>query len=729
MDKARSEDPKMLEKLKSETSVLIVDDEKPIVRTLKKYLEMEKYKVITASSAEEGFQLYQNYSPRIILIDIQLPGVSGIELLDLIRSKDQNTEIIIISGHGTMDTAVEAMRRQASDFLTKPIELDALGQTVLRSLRRLAKKNLISDDCSILEKEIRQLRERAAYLEEKLRRTPNAVMTYDRNGRISSLNEEAVRITGYTQEESIGKMVSELFITSGPLLQAEDMDTNNGERRNVIGQVLTKEQQIRYFNRNANILRSNSGQPIGGIESFWDVTEQVNNDRLLEKRYLQVQTINEIGKLVAASTDLSQVMDFVCQRLFQTFFESSQIGIFLREESKGMFVLKSLAGYNIDRVLKNYPIGTTFERDTGIICEAAKKGQPLIVNDLSKDSSRKAQLMDKATSVFVYPIHSANYIAGILNIENIERVDLDESDRFMLEAVAEYLGISIERIGLMTKITEQNKLLERQAKDLKKALRKVESQKQIIEQQNEQMIKELKKAGEFQLSLLPEVLPAYDDVRFAADFHPSSQLGGDFYDILELDGHLIGILVADASGHGPTAAMLSAMFKMSFEKYAPESKNPAEVFEKLNQDFCKVLQMGEFFTAFYVVYDRVRRKLYYSNAAHPRALLYDYTKKNISELDTDGFLLGVMEQGITYEYKEMIMPERTRLLIYTDGINEAMNEQHKMYGHQRIKDQLVSYADAEAPDFIRAVKEDLVQYTKSDVFNDDVTIVVMDLQQ
>ena len=717
-------DENELRRLKSAITVLIVDDERSIVRALKKNLELENYKVITAGNAEKGYQLYKENSPQIILTDLMMPGVSGIEYLDLIRSEDQTTEIIIITGYGTMETAIEALRRQASDFLTKPIDFEALNQVMRRALIHLYRKHKITENYSILEKQTHEIASYQKRVEKMVYNVPVAFITYDTEGRILRWNKEAERITGYLQEESIRKPLSELFVNDNQILQ-------NGyptAQRNQISQFLTKDRQIRYFNRNIGILPDEDGKPAGGIEVFWDVTKQVNNERLLAKRYLQVQIINEIGKTIASDVNINRVMDYVCNKLFQTFFESSQISIFLRNNRNDTFLLKALAGYHIDRVLKKYPLGSRFDNKDSLMYQTVRKKSPLIVNDLQKDSKRESPLLDNAVSVFVFPIQSAGYIAGILSIENIERIEPDESDLFMLEVIAEYLGISLERISLHTKITQQNQLLGKQAKDLKKALRKVETQKQIIERHNDRMVKELEKAGEFQKSLLPEKLPVLDDIRFAVDFHPSSQLGGDFYDVIRFDDNLIAILVADASGHGATSAMLTAMFKMMFEKYASEYDHPSEVFEKLNEDFCKVLQTGEFFTAFYGVYNRTQHKLYYSNAAHPRALLYDYSKKEVEELDTEGFLLGVMNEEIAYETKVITLRGPSRLLIYTDGIIEVLNEKHKMYGYHRMVKQLIRYADKDAQTYIRMMKKDLVKYAKSNIFSDDITLLVMDLQ-
>jgi serine phosphatase RsbU (regulator of sigma subunit) len=318
---------------------------------------------------------------------------------------------------------------------------------------------------------------------------------------------------------------------------------------------------------------------------------------------------------------------------------------------------------------------------------------------------------------------------GILHIENTEHMKLDESDRFMLEAIAEFLGISTERIRLLNKITHQNHLLEEQAKDLRTALRKVESQKEIIEKQNTRLIQDLRKAGDFQKSLLPDSLPQFENIHFATSYIPSSQLGGDLYDIFNIDDDLVGIILADASGHGVAAAMLSAMFKMTLQKYAAEIVDPSQVMTRLNSDFCQVLQMGEFFTAFYAILNRRTGRFIYSNAAHPRPLLFNYKDGSMLELDTEGFLLGVMEEGIGYEQKELQLDGKIRLMIYTDGVNEATNAEEKQYGDDRVRMRLMEHAGDNPEDFLESIRKDLIKYTGSDTFEDDVSILVMDFEK
>jgi len=278
----------------------------------------------------------------------------------------------------------------------------------------------------------------------------------------------------------------------------------------------------------------------------------------------------------------------------------------------------------------------------------------------------------------------------------------------------------------MDRIKEQNIQLERQADELRKALKEVEKQKQIIEKQHEKLITDLQKAAEFQKSLLPETLPQFKNIRFNTWYLPSSQLGGDFYDIFDLDNRYVAMVLADASGHGVAAAMLAAMFKMTLHKYSAEILNPAIVLNKMNKDFCSVLQTGEFFSAFLSIFDRQENILRYANAGHPRPLLYDYKTGEVKKLDTDGFLLGIIDLGVGFSQKEIKLNDQNRLFIYTDGLNEAVNKKGEQFGAERLKQLVIENATNTANLLIENVRKSLYNYTGSNDFADDVTILVMD---
>jgi two-component system nitrogen regulation response regulator NtrX len=125
-------------------TVLIVDDEESILETLTGILEDEGYKAVTASSGEEAIKQFSEIPPDIVLLDVWMPGMDGIETLRNIREKNKHVCVIMISGHSNIDTAVHAIKLGAYDFLEKPLSLDKVLILVRRALekQRLEKENV-----------------------------------------------------------------------------------------------------------------------------------------------------------------------------------------------------------------------------------------------------------------------------------------------------------------------------------------------------------------------------------------------------------------------------------------------------------------------------------------------------------------------------------------------------------------------------------------------------------
>ena len=106
--------------------ILLVDDEKGIRKVLGLVLEERGYLVLTAEDGETALDVYRNTRPQIVLTDIKMPGMDGIELLRNIKMEDPDTEVIMITGHGDMELAIESLKFDATDFVTKPINDDVL---------------------------------------------------------------------------------------------------------------------------------------------------------------------------------------------------------------------------------------------------------------------------------------------------------------------------------------------------------------------------------------------------------------------------------------------------------------------------------------------------------------------------------------------------------------------------------------------------------------------------
>ncbi len=114
--------------------ILVIDDEKSIRNSLKEVLEYEKHNIDLSADGEEGLELFLNNKYDIVLLDIKMPGIDGIEVLDRIMEERADVPVIMISGHGNIDTAVEAIKKGAYDYIEKPLDLNRLLITIRNAL-------------------------------------------------------------------------------------------------------------------------------------------------------------------------------------------------------------------------------------------------------------------------------------------------------------------------------------------------------------------------------------------------------------------------------------------------------------------------------------------------------------------------------------------------------------------------------------------------------------------
>jgi len=125
--------------------VLVIDDERAILEMLELSLSSEGYDVLTAENGEKALEIFEQQGPRLVLTDIKMPGIDGIEVLKRIKAMDENAEVIVITGHGDMDTAVRALQSGASDFVTKPVRDEVLMLALKRAQKKLAMSEQLED--------------------------------------------------------------------------------------------------------------------------------------------------------------------------------------------------------------------------------------------------------------------------------------------------------------------------------------------------------------------------------------------------------------------------------------------------------------------------------------------------------------------------------------------------------------------------------------------------------
>jgi len=192
------------------TKVLVVDDEESIRNMMRMTLELDGHQVVVAEDGPTGLEMFKKESPDVVLLDVRLPRMDGREVLTRIKALDPDSEVIIITGHGDLEMAVECLRREASNFLTKPVGEELLSISLRRSLEKVALKKKVKQYTTNLETLVREanveLEQAYQFRENLIENSPDAIVSIRKGGSIIIFNSAAERMLGYNKSEVLGKM-------------------------------------------------------------------------------------------------------------------------------------------------------------------------------------------------------------------------------------------------------------------------------------------------------------------------------------------------------------------------------------------------------------------------------------------------------------------------------------------------------------------------------------------
>ena len=198
------------------TKILLIDDEPDLLRVVARSLEVDGHEVTTASNGKEGLAAFEGQRVPIVITDIKMPGMDGIEVLKRIKEGSPDTEVIIITGHGDIDSAIEALHFGASDFITKPFRGETLAIAIQRAEDKIDIRRRLKEYTLDLEGKIAtataELRRRSKFLSNLIRSSNDAIIATDENLVIVVFNPEAERIVGHRQEDVLQRRrLSELL--------------------------------------------------------------------------------------------------------------------------------------------------------------------------------------------------------------------------------------------------------------------------------------------------------------------------------------------------------------------------------------------------------------------------------------------------------------------------------------------------------------------------------------
>ena len=237
---------------------------------------------------------------------------------------------------------------------------------------------------------------------------------------------------------------------------------------------------------------------------------------------------------------------------------------------------------------------------------------------------------------------------------------------------------------------------------------------------------ELEMARQIQFSILPARVPELENLRIAASYHPMTAVAGDFYQFVRSDNDHLGILVADVSGHGMPAALISSMIKVAIQSVAVHADDPAQVLGGLNRILSSEAH-GQFASAAYVWIDTENHSALYSAAGHPPLLCWRNTSGEMQRIESNGLLFGV---GPDSQYPVCSVPFESsdRFLLYTDGVTEPENAAGEAFGDRQLERVVRNNRLQPASEMSRQVLGELQRWRPAAMNQqDDITLIVVDV--
>jgi sigma-B regulation protein RsbU (phosphoserine phosphatase) len=240
--------------------------------------------------------------------------------------------------------------------------------------------------------------------------------------------------------------------------------------------------------------------------------------------------------------------------------------------------------------------------------------------------------------------------------------------------------------------------------------------------------KELEIAHRVQLGLLPKTQPHVMGFDIAGVCVPALEVGGDYFDFVELQDGNLGIAVGDVSGKGIPAAIYMTLTKGILQSHAGEESSPKQVLSKVNYLMYRTIERNWYVSMFYAVLESKRRLLRFARAGHNPGIVFGSGESQARLLQTAGIGLGLDSGDVftrTLVEGELQMTPGDTLVLYTDGFTEAMNSRQEEFGEQRFLELLQRYKNSSAQELLQYIFDDVKKFAGEYPQHDDMTLVVL----
>ncbi len=409
--------------------------------------------------------------------------------------------------------------------------------------------------------------------------------------------------------------------------------------------------------------------------------------RRTERQARTLQLLNEISREFTSVLVLNELLRKIAT-LTKRLINYDRFALLLADETSRTF-------NSVISVKQNQspPEKFTIRYEQGIVGAAASSRQPVIVPDVARDS--RAVFVDAGMrSELAVPLIYRDRVTGVVDMVSGQKGYFTEEHVRIFSTLAPQIAIAIENARLYERVARSEARMER----------------------------DLERAGEIQMHLMPTPNPSIPGLEVGVRFRPARELGGDLYDFINSgkDRHVLAI--GDVSGKGAPAALYGALAMGTLRSLAPQRLDPGSMMKKLNTLLLERQIDGHFITLTYCIWEPKSRLMRIANAGMPLPVLV--RGKRVHAIHAEGIPLGLLDHA-EYEETSLTIQKGDVLAMFSDGLSEATDPQREEFGNRRMENLLRENSHRDVPEIVQRVFSAIGSYEQGRPVRDDQTLLVI----
>jgi serine phosphatase RsbU (regulator of sigma subunit)/anti-sigma regulatory factor (Ser/Thr protein kinase) len=413
-----------------------------------------------------------------------------------------------------------------------------------------------------------------------------------------------------------------------------------------------------------------------------------------ERQARTLKALLEVAKVLATEIKLDNLLEVIVAKAAEV-MDAERATLFLYDQSRNELWSKTTQTLEISEI--RVPLGV------GIAGTVAKTRVLINIADAYADP-RFDPTFDRQTGyrtraiLCLALIGKGDSLIGVIQVLNKKNQQtFDEIDESLLAGLSDHITVALERGRLIEAYVEKERLEEG-----------------------------LKLAHDIQMSMLPKTFPPFPErgeLDIFATITPAKEVGGDFYDFFFLNEDRLCFAIGDVSGKGVPAALFMAVIKTLFKAIATRVQNPTDILSTLNQEICRDNDLQMFTTLFCGILNTRTGEIKYSNGGHNPP--YHISRSGVQQVPKKGGrVLGLVEES-TYGSGRLLLGPGEAIVLYTDGITEAMDPAGKFFSEQRLESILTQTKFASARKQLEHLTNQITLFAAEAEQSDDITALAI----